>query len=79
MSYFDYKMSQQIAAEDYPFYALIMAAMRQADTDNFELLQIAFPEVWKELNARYHAPKGVLPGEDEEIAGLDEGEAWDDR
>ena len=65
MSLYDYKASQQIAAEDYPFYALIMAAMRQADTGNVELLREAFPEIWEELFARYHAPGGVLPGEDE--------------
>ena len=65
MSLYDYKASQQIAAEDYPFYALIMAAMRQADTGNAELLEEAFPAIWKELAARYNAPRGILPGEDE--------------
>ena len=64
MSHFDYKMSQQIAAEDYPFYALIMAAMRQADTGNAELLEEAFPKIWADLPARYNAPGGILPGED---------------
>ena len=65
MSLYDYKASQQIAAEDYPFYALIMAAMRPADSVNAELLRTAFPEVWADLTARYNAPRGVLPGEDE--------------
>jgi hypothetical protein len=63
MSLYDYKTSQKIAAEDHPFYALIMAAMRQADTDNVEKLRAAWPEVWEELRARYNAPGGFLPGE----------------
>jgi hypothetical protein len=64
MSLYDYKMSQQIAAQDFPFYALIMAAMRQADTNNAEALRIIFPAVWRELQKRYNAPGGFLPGEE---------------
>ena len=60
MSLYDYKMSQKIAAEDWPFYALIMAAMRQADSNNIEKLEAAWPDVHDELFARYHAPDGVL-------------------
>ena len=60
MSLYDYKRSIVIEERRYPFYALIMAAMRQADSDNRELLCDAFPEVWNELQARYHAPGGVL-------------------
>jgi hypothetical protein len=67
MSLYDYKESQQIAKKDYPFYALIMAAMRQADTDNAEKLKEAFPEVWKELKARYNAPAGCLTDREFEI------------
>ena len=63
MSLYDYRQSQKIAAEDHPFYALIMAAMRKADTDNIAKLQRAFPEVWSELFQRYHAPGGLLPHE----------------
>jgi hypothetical protein len=44
-----------------PFYAIIAAAMRLADTDNLEKLKRAFPETWRELQARYHAPLGVIP------------------
>ena len=61
MSYFDYEMSKRIAAHDYPFYALVMAAMRQADTDNLERLQDAFPGVWLELQHRYNSPGGIHP------------------
>lgn len=63
MSQYDYQMSQIIAQNDPPFYALIMAAARKADTDNLALLREAFPQTVEELQARYHAPGGVLPGE----------------
>ncbi len=63
MSLHEYLASQQIAVEDHPFYALIMAAMRQADTDNCEKLKLAWPHVWEELEGRYHAPGGRLEGE----------------
>jgi len=56
----EYLVSQKLSAEDYPFYALIMAAMRKADTTNQAKLKRAWPEVWKELYARYHAPGGAL-------------------
>ncbi len=65
MSYYDYKASQKIDVEQYPFYALIMAAMRRADSDNIVLLRSAFPEVWAELEERYHAPGGLLKAERE--------------
>lgn len=63
MSLYDYKKGLEIAIEDYPFYALIQAAMRQADTINLEKLQNAWPRVWNEIQLRYHAPGGILPGE----------------
>jgi len=59
MSLHDYQKSRQLERE--PFYALIMAAMRNADAANLELLQSAWPEVWRELSDRYNAPGGVLP------------------
>jgi len=65
MSLYDYRQSQKIAAKDYQFYALIMAAMRKADTANTDKLAYAFPDVWAELKARYNAPGGVLPQENE--------------
>jgi len=48
MSLYDYRASQQISAAGPPFYSLIMAAMRQADTAN-----------WREWTADYLA--GQLP------------------
>jgi hypothetical protein len=76
MSRYDYETSQQIVQPDFPFAGLIMAAMRQADTQNMAALRVAFPGVAAELEARYHAPGGVLPGEAEasprQEAGADE-------
>jgi len=63
MSFYDYKESLKIAAQDYPFYALIMAAMRQADSDNAMRLKSMWPEVWADLEKRYHAPGGLLEGD----------------
>ena len=64
MSLHEYVMSQEIAKEDYPFYALIMAAMRQADSLNILLLSEAFEGVHDELRERYNAPDGCLDGAD---------------
>lgn len=58
MSQYDYGVSKKLV--DVPFYALIMAAMRDADTYNLEALQNAFPDTYQEMMARYHAPGGVL-------------------
>jgi hypothetical protein len=63
MSLYDYRESQKIAAFDFPFYSLIMAAMRQADSENIEKLKREFPAVWQEFSARYNAPGGILEGE----------------
>lgn len=67
MSLFDYKASLMISKEDPPFYALIMAAMRKADTSNVKLLRSIYPDTWKELEKRYHFPDGRLEGEKEQI------------
>ena len=61
MSLYDYRYSQKLALEDPPFYALIMAAMRKADTDNTERLKACWPELWNEMFRRYNAPGGELP------------------
>jgi hypothetical protein len=64
MSFYDYRASKEIAAKDWPFRALIMAAMRKADGDNLSLLIGCWPEAWSELRQRYDAPGGILQGED---------------
>ena len=60
MSLYDYQKSLEIAGADYPFYAIVMAAMRQADTNNLRKLEQAFPDTFHELQARYYAPGGML-------------------
>ncbi len=65
MSLFDYKQGRLIAAQGFTFYALIQAAMRQADTDNLAKLRFEFPEVHREIQERYNAPDGRHPGEEE--------------
>jgi hypothetical protein len=56
----DYEESISIAARDPSFKAIIMAAMRKADTQNIEKLARAFPDIYDELHARYNAPGGIL-------------------
>lgn len=63
MSYHEYAVSCEIASQDYPFYALLMAAMRKADTANGATLKRAFPDTFAELAARYQVPGGYLPSE----------------
>ena len=60
MSKYDYDMSRQLVRDEPPFYALVMAAMRAADSENIERLRSAFPDVYEELVSRYNAPGGVL-------------------
>ena len=64
MTHHDYKVSQQIEAEKYPFYALIMAAMRKADSENAGKLRSLWPDTSVELNYRYWSAGGFVPGED---------------
>lgn len=66
MSLYDYRVSMKIRSLDFPFYALIMAAMRQADSDNAAKLRMLWPEIWAELDMRYNAPAGLSPKEADE-------------
>lgn len=63
MSRYDYEVSKVLAGQDPPFDALIMAAYRRADTWNAQRIRAAWPDVVAELEARYHAPGGVLEGD----------------
>lgn len=65
MSLHEYQESKKLI--EYPFYALIMGAMRNADSINLMKLQLAFPEVYTELLERYNAPGGVLPSDNNYI------------
>lgn len=60
---FAYRESQRAELAAVPWHALIMAAMRRADSFNARILQAAFPELWAETQARYDAPGGRLPGD----------------
>lgn len=51
--------------------AVVMTLMRNADTDNLQLLQEQFPLIWEELKARYNAVGAVIWLED-----LDECLSW---
>lgn len=64
MSLHDYRIGRKIADADPPFYALIQAAMRRADTENLGKLSAAWPEVFTELLMRHEAPRGVLPADE---------------
>lgn len=64
MTLHEYRTSRLIEAEQYPFYAVVMAAMRQADSLNVSKLRAAFPDAWDELQARYDAPRGILPSDE---------------
>ena len=68
MSHLIYMQSKAIMAGegevDPSFYAIIMAAMRKADTRNLRHLKAAFPGVWNELQERYVAPGGFLSMEE---------------
>ena len=53
---YEYHESREIAAQDYSFYSLVMAAMRKADNKNERLLRVAFPDVWEALREKYYEP-----------------------
>ena len=61
MSLYSYNESLELA--NCSFDALIMAAMRRADTDNLVMLQNLWPDIWSELVQHYNAPGGKLPYE----------------
>lgn len=61
MSRHEYETSKLLGVVDPPFYGMVMALMRQADSSNLDRLQAVFPEVWDELEQRYNAPGGALP------------------
>lgn len=74
MSLHEYVISKKISADDPPFYALIMAAMRQADSLNMDMLTEAFPAVRTELGSRYNAPGGCLTDNEKDWL-----ERWENR
>lgn len=63
MGLHSYLRSIELNKHNYPFYTLIMSAMRKADSINIELLKEAFPDIYEELDARYNAPGGRIGDE----------------
>lgn len=61
MGLYDYIDSQKYCNDN--FYALLMGAIRKADDLNMAKLEVVFPDVVKEMKARYNAPGGRLEGE----------------
>ena len=72
MTLYDYEQSKALAQADVPFYALIMAAMRGADSLNAAKLKACWPDVWDEFEARYWAPGGQLAGDGGEGIVIDQ-------
>ena len=64
MSLHSYMKSRELLADDPPFSAIIMAAMRKADPENLWKLRSGWPQLWTELNTRYWSPGGYMPDED---------------
>ena len=62
MTLHHYEAGKKIAALDPPFYGIIQAAMRKADDQNLLKLRVMWPDVWEDLQARYHAPGGQIDG-----------------
>jgi hypothetical protein len=63
MGLYEYRESRKLFEADHGVDVLIMAAMRKADDHNLRLLRQGWPELWDELEARYHLPGGMFPSE----------------
>lgn len=63
LSLYAYEVARELNAHNYPFSALIAAAMNRADTNNSARLTAMWPGVWEDLQARYNAPGGILEHE----------------
>jgi hypothetical protein len=63
---YDALMAEHLINDEaqFTFEALMMAAIRNADTNNTSLFELYFPALVEEMKARYHAPGGVLPGDE---------------
>lgn len=67
MSLYDFNRAVELYKADEPFYGLIMAAMMKTDDVNKGKMRLLWPEVWNELDARYHARGGLLPEDGETL------------
>lgn len=60
MSLHEYRRAIELKRADEPFYALVMAAIMRADSDNVARFAEAFPETYYETLLRYNSPGGEL-------------------
>jgi hypothetical protein len=63
MSLHDFQAAKLLSKYNFPFNALIMDALRQANHKQKELLSEIFPLLADELKQRYAVKNGILPGE----------------
>jgi hypothetical protein len=71
----EYNRSRELLAEDVPFAALIMAAIGKANREELKRLERAFPDTFREAEARERTPGAYLPGEYEALREVDDLEA----
>lgn len=69
ITYYDYGLSKRIAMQDYPFYALLAALIRQADEDNLNRLKMVYPETVETFRQRYRNPGGLSDEELQRVTG----------
>lgn len=60
MSLYDWRWAESRAADDAPFYGLLFALIRRADTHNLERIRSAWPRHVAEAERRYNSPGGLL-------------------
>jgi len=71
MGLIEYRQSLELSRDDPSIYALLMAAMRKADTNNTYKLKAMWPELYAEMQQRYNAPGGCInEGEMEWLTNL---------
>jgi len=58
-----YLVMREIERRNFPFYALIAVAMKNADDENLAALKIAFPGLFEETKERYNLPMGMTQNE----------------
>jgi len=56
----------EIEKRRFPFYALIVCAMKNADDENLAALKVAFPGLFEESQERYNNSMGMANAELEE-------------
>jgi hypothetical protein len=60
IGYHAHRASAEISQEDPPFYALLFALMRKADTEHQNRIKELWPDAYRELWLRTVSPDGLL-------------------